>query len=1090
MKTKLFSFLLLLIATSVAFGQTLVSYSFNNDLNPNPTPAVGFNPTLQYYDPPSATPLAPNTLDYSAGYLNFMNNGDYVVLSFDATNHNDMTLQFTGGLGVFLAIANGQIKAFLQVGSSAETQIASQDFSAVLFGGDTYNFSVPIPAASNQPNVKVRIEGTSSSFGIFTYFGIDNLAIVRNTTTISVRSNANAGMPNINYSEAASVPKDTDFGSLLTNEEILDKTYRITNTGTQTLNLSGLSIAPNDQGFTIVSGPGATTLVPNAWTTFQVRFAPVNQGLMTANVLISGNIVPNNPFIFEVKGAGKSCNLIPVPIAQYGFEGPAPSNMPITQFGSGNIKTIGGQSNSPLPNNVVGGRLYHANNNNSTPLHSSASLSNSWYIRGTDTGEVTLEFGPVDITNQQEVSINFDLAAFGRTNSDNSGVNSSDYILLSVQKPDGSWSDELQLSGNSGTDRVKYAFGAAVLEATYDGNGTAITNNNSTRRGSFKLNIPPSAGITQLKFRIKGYTSRTNIANWWQAANWQNYNLWLIDNVHVDAGNAIFKTWTGTAWTGQNTAKPGKREKAVFAGNYSFTGSENADLEICECEVKSSAVLNIPAGRSLTVLNKVINQGNETNLIVNSDANLVQIENNAFNSGSVTAKREVNFPGGAIAQFNYISSPVANQNIKSIYPGIGYVLRHNESNNMFTVYNGLGESGRGYAVQAATTAGSADATFIGEPHNGEITLPVVNTAPGQILGTHAGNTIRGYNLVGNPYPSNIDLIALHALNGGTAGGNIGSTFYFWDSKANTETTQQGSTYGGQAYAIFNAASGTSGTGTLATGDPGVTGTKIPNRYVKVGQGFNMRSLKSEYYLKFDNSIRTSEQTGSQSFFGKMAAQEDNRYWLQMITPQGIASTIAVVYFDGGTDGFSVDDSPAMGASDMVYSFSDDIKVAINGLPAFTDEHVLPLGNRYFAAGTYKFRIQQGEGVFARGQQIYIKDKLLGTTTSVSDGEYSFEANAGDFTGRFEIVYKPNTVLGTESVAKDQFQVYRDGNDFVIKSSYDDIMKIEVYDMSGRMVHQTVARAKLVKFPATALTEGIYIVKVTHEKGISVKKIRK
>jgi hypothetical protein len=172
------------------------------------------------------------------------------------------------------------------------------------------------------------------------------------------------------------------------------------------------------------------------------------------------------------------------------------------------------------------------------------------------------------------------------------------------------------------------------------------------------------------------------------------------------------------------------------------------------------------------------------------------------------------------------------------------------------------------------------ARFSGVPKNGPFTFTLLNSNP--------TDPNRGNNLIGNPYPSNLDLIRFYTNNAT----NLDPTFKFWDNKANTETTQQGNGYSGNAYAQFNAALGT---GTKAMGDAGTSSLKIPTQYVKIGQGFMARALVNNLSVTFDNSIRKAGV--SESFFGKGKSEHTpvNRFWLSMISPQNIASQIAVVY---------------------------------------------------------------------------------------------------------------------------------------------------------------------------------------------------
>jgi len=1096
LKNKLLLFFFFVLSAAF-FAQTLVNYPLNNSLTANAGPDASIAPaSLQYFDPPSTTPIT-NT-QHALGYLDYNNSGDYLQFNFNLPANDDVTLQVTAGTAVFLSTATGNIQIFAQIGTAPYVLLEEQNLAASGFlDSDDISFSLPLSNGQNTSiPVKIRIVGNFSKSGLnISYFGINNISLVREITTISVRSTKAPQPPLINHSAAASVTLDTDFGSLLTNEEFADKTYRITNTGSRMLNIGSIQLSPGNVGFSIL-GAVPSSINAGQSATFTVRFAPVNQGLQTAEVSIAANITPNNPFRFEVKGAGKSCNLTPVPIAQYGFEGAAPSNMAVTPI-SGNVKIIGGTTNNANPN-PVGGRLYYANNNNNTILYSSSSPTRSWYIRGNDTNETTIEFGPVDLTNQQEVSINFDLAAFGLTNNNNSGVNSSDYVILSVYNPTtGLWSDEIRLNGSNNSMRRKYAYGASgLVSGMYDGNGTVeatktFTNSATTSYGSFKLDIPPT--ITQLRYRITANTSRTS---------GQNYNLWLIDNVHVDAGNAKVKTWTGTGWTGENTNPPTDREKAVFNGTYNFP----SDLTVCECEVKSGKNVTIPANRTFTVRNKITNLGNDDNFTVNSGGNLIQIEDGAVNTGSITAERyltDMDNVLGTQLDYVYWSSPVAGQDLRAFSPGTrtNKIFYYNEPNDLFKAVNFATEPnfipGKGYAFEAETTANgthSPNATgynetykFKGTPNNGVISPNVQRSA-----NTGSGGTVEhGYNLIGNPYPSNISFPEFYAMNSGI----IYNTAWFWTNNSYSPN-QQGSGYEQNNYAVWTATGGAPATTTSAADGSG--DTFIPDGIVAVGQGFIVQ-VRPEYIGTGPQQLIFKNKNGSNMvrvsttghFFNKNAEQKD-RFWLKLISSDSIVNTQLIGYIEGATNDFEKDyDAEIMGmSSNIFYSTLEDRKLQIQGKAAFNQEDKVQLGANIFADGAYTIALENPEGIFASGQNIYLKDHLMGTFTNLSEQDYTFDATAGITEGRFEIVYESPTVLGTDAVTKDELMVYRDGNSFVVKSAVKNITGIEVYDVSGRLWKKLNANSKEVTIDASAMNSGMYILKINRNGEISGRKIMK
>ncbi|CAD7811116.1 hypothetical protein CHRY9390_02303 [Chryseobacterium aquaeductus] len=522
-----------------------------------------------------------------------------------------------------------------------------------------------------------------------------------------------------------------------------------------------------------------------------------------------------------------------------------------------------------------------------------------------------------------------------------------------------------------------------------------------------------------------------------------------IDNISITS-SILPPTWDGSQWVG---GTPTASTDAVIAGNYTGAGFTAQSVT-----VNPTFTLTINSGQTVTT-------GNFTNngaVIVNDGGNLIQSISGTY---SGTGTFTVNKNGtSALDKYAFWSSPVVAQNLNTIY-GAGvtpaFITEYDTATDYFVnAASSTSAFGKGYSIK--TPASVSGTIFTGVPNNGSQTYTLATTGS-------------GHNLVGNPYPSNLNLNTFFTANQG----RISNTFYFWDNTSNSVTVQGGTASVNIGYATYNALN--------QTWVPAPNIVAVPTGNIaNIGQGFFVQTLAAptDTSLIFSNDMRVAT-TGT--FFNKNNSSTEGKFWLRLNSSYNTNNTFAVNYLSPASDAYDNHDSKAIATgSDAFYTMADAQKLLIQGKSSFDIDDVVPVGTKHFQSGSFVISLAQKEGLFNNGQAIYLHDKVLGTYTNLQNQSYSFTANSGEITNRFEIVYKLN-LLATTEVQKDSFEIYREGEDFYVRNNKN-IETVEVYDATGRKITQINADSKLVRVKLDA--KGLYIVKAVSAGKEYAKKIIK
>lgn len=383
--------------------------------------------------------------------------------------------------------------------------------------------------------------------------------------------------------------------------------------------------------------------------------------------------------------------------------------------------------------------------------------------------------------------------------------------------------------------------------------------------------------------------------------------------------------------------------------------------------------------------------------------------------------------------------------------------------------------------------------FTGKPNNGDINL-ILNP----------GNDY----LVGNPYPSAMDGEQFIRDNGSViagAGSTTGTLYYWehWGGGSHNLADYQG------GYATYNLSGGTP-SAHLGSNDPNVgTGgapTKIPGRYIPVGQGFFVVAEGTGGTIRFRNSQRIFQKEGASSVFVRQTENTSATNY----NPDGpdprmkfrigfnsvntihrqLLLTIdsnATEDIDWGYDAAYIDDQ----MDDMYWMISDE-KFNIQGRDTVTQASVVPLGLHLRNGGANNISIDHLENV-PDEVQIFVHDKVLNTYHNLRLSDYAFTLPAGTYLDRYEITFQEGAALNVEEKDETGLDIYYANTPeslVVLNPNYLDIKRIELFNILGQSVFtiKTIEKTDYAEYKVKNLSTGAYIVKMVTEKGVTSKKV--
>jgi hypothetical protein len=472
-------------------------------------------------------------------------------------------------------------------------------------------------------------------------------------------------------------------------------------------------------------------------------------------------------------------------------------------------------------------------------------------------------------------------------------------------------------------------------------------------------------------------------------------------------------------------------------------------LSGCSCQVNSGAVV-INSGHTLSLTNELKVAGGS--LTFENNASLIQTNTGStINTGGVIYKR--NSTPIINDDYTFWSSPTSGtQTLLDFSPytqGDKFFVFDNDWANVSP--SSPFSPGIGYSIRAPEGISASVATimpfqFTGIPNNGTIAVPVTSRKD-------AAGFEEGLRLVGNPYPSALDADAFIDANitgSGTINKTITGTLYFWTHNHSLI----GNDYLETDYATYTKFGGAGTAAALS----GTGNNSVPVKHIAAGQGFFVE-VEATGNVTFNNAMRGPANNANfyKTKTKKTASSESHRVWLNLTnTSKNFSqalmgySSMATNEYDSGVDGVSFD-----GDQHSIYSLIGERMLVIQAkaLP-FDDTDTIPIGYVVNVAGNTVISIDHVDGMFEKGQGVYLEDLVLGVIHDIKTAPYAFSSEAGTFNDRFVLRYT-NKTLGTGDFDKgnDQVVVSVKNKQIKINSSTEPIDKVQVYDLQGRQLYK-------------------------------------
>ncbi len=432
--------------------------------------------------------------------------------------------------------------------------------------------------------------------------------------------------------------------------------------------------------------------------------------------------------------------------------------------------------------------------------------------------------------------------------------------------------------------------------------------------------------------------------------------------------------------------------------------------------------------------------------------------------------------------YKYISSPFQSSPVNELgddtdltfwYPAV-HKYDESRTNSGWVGYNdpsGILEPMHGYSVNFGSLHITDTIDITGTVNNGAVSL---------ILYNNNNTYTKGFNLVGNPYPSPIDWDAVS----GWTRTNIDNAVYYFESSSTDE-------YGGTYRSYVN----------------GISSDGVVNNIIPSMQGFFVHVSDGVYpvtaTLGMDNDVRINDLTHAFTKSGKVMPAYGKAFPLlrlrAVFTDDPGSEDLMVIYghdqatagFDRTLEAFKLLNTDYY--TPNLYSVLPGmIKLSINALPFDVEMPLrIPLGLKLNGSGTILFNIRDIDSYFSY-LNIFLFDNVTGIKTRLQDdSDYQVTLGAGEYNNRFYLDLVSLVTDTRETFDPEElFSVYAVRN--ILRANVKKLDGneglISVFNINGQIVSSYRVYGPGYYEFFTGLQTGIYIVNLRSGSVMESRKI--